>query len=924
MQDDGRNQRSGSRHGLAFALVLGLLLGLAPGAAAHSPHDVINAVGVSPAYETDGTVFLSTVMTRHRLFARSVDGGLTWQSYGLPMIDEGVRTFAFSPDYANDDTAFAATQDGVWRSVDRGDTWQKVLADVLVFDLAISPDFAIDGRLLAATASGVQRTGDRGDAWTELTNLTEVDIRFIDVSGDGTVIYAGTQVVHRSTDNGDSWTPLASFPQRVDAVAVSPLDPTGDTLAVCFGRSGLGVALSIDGGARFTFHLDGLADPIITQVRYADDGTLLSIGQQGGCYRSDTSFAPWVVSNVGIEALSNLSSVHYRDVVPAPDFATSGRVLLAMFEGFFLSDDRGLTWRQQDVYSMRVNRALELTRTFGDDGLVFMGNYGAGLIRGRLTETPVIDPFPTHDEVPAPGQGAGGELGLDDAVSGALSGSLLGAPSGATPPAHVDPHTPLPAPEPLPAWTALGAGVLSTFSASMAVSPQYSSDRTLFYAHIQLYRSHDGGRRWQHIPKPPGATVIRSIALSPRFADDRLVVIGTADGGAWRSDDGGAGWSPLNGIPFEAVVTQLDFSPNFVDDGTLYAGSPDHGLWVSTDGGWSFVPTGPPDVENRWVEVADDGTAFLGTAGDGVWRSLDGGQSFQAVNTGLPTDAPLVIESIATAPRFTNPRVAFLVSLYHGVFRTTNGGDTWAPASDGLPRDAPRVLAVSPAYRFDRTVFLTNHAGLWRSTNGGADWSPVPTIVRADEVHQVVEHVGTWTPDVALAGNLGADALAAAGCSGHTAEETAPGMAPDLPPRGLDALSPAAPLAHADGVPLAATLPHAPRSFGRGTLWSDSAGDFTTTTFYGHSVTWFALREPGSGFAEIALDGSPPQTVDLWAPLPLYEQPVFTHDFGASGWHTITVTVTGDARPGALGAAVRSDGFAYGIDSTSAVPTLRP
>jgi hypothetical protein len=59
----------------AFALVVVSLLGvLAEGAAAHTPHDVIADVVVSPKFSQDRTVYAIS----RTLLLKSTDGGSTW------------------------------------------------------------------------------------------------------------------------------------------------------------------------------------------------------------------------------------------------------------------------------------------------------------------------------------------------------------------------------------------------------------------------------------------------------------------------------------------------------------------------------------------------------------------------------------------------------------------------------------------------------------------------------------------------------------------------------------------------------------------------------------------------------------------------------------------------------------------------------
>jgi photosystem II stability/assembly factor-like uncharacterized protein len=120
------------------------------------PSTEIASIQPSPDYAADSTVF---VMTSSQLF-RSSDGGASWTHLrgGLP---EGYwlsLDIAASPDFATDGTLFAGGfrgsfwGEGVYRSTDRGDTWQPMwngLTHLRVYHLAVSPNYATDRTLIA-------------------------------------------------------------------------------------------------------------------------------------------------------------------------------------------------------------------------------------------------------------------------------------------------------------------------------------------------------------------------------------------------------------------------------------------------------------------------------------------------------------------------------------------------------------------------------------------------------------------------------------------------------------------------------------------------------------------------------------------------------------------------------------------------------
>jgi hypothetical protein len=180
-----------------------------------------------------------------------------------------------------------------------------------------------------------------------------------------------------------------------------------------------------------------------------------------------------------------------------------------------------------------------------------------------------------------------------------------------------------------------------------------------------------------------------------------------------------------------------------------------------------------------------------------------------------------------------------------------DGGQTWHPAQGGLPPDAPREIATSPNYAEDATLFLSTHGWVWRSHDGGANWHRLPGYCRKDDHHPAVFNEGEWAWQY-----------------------------------------------QADSFALAVTL-------------SDEVDATHELEFYGENIVWYALKDAGSGMAEVILDGQLAATVDLFAQTTLSKQPVFVKVFGEPDWHTIRIRVTGTKHPDSTDIFVKSDGFEY-------------
>lgn len=96
---------------------------------AHSPHDQVRGLGISPNFANDKTLFVAVeserTSIRYENILRSTDGGTNWVK--LPRVmDNGsdFSTIRVSPNFSNDRTVFATTLgDGVYRSINRGNSW---------------------------------------------------------------------------------------------------------------------------------------------------------------------------------------------------------------------------------------------------------------------------------------------------------------------------------------------------------------------------------------------------------------------------------------------------------------------------------------------------------------------------------------------------------------------------------------------------------------------------------------------------------------------------------------------------------------------------------------------------------------------------------------------------------------------------------
>ncbi len=225
-----------------------------------------------------------------------------------------------------------------------------------------------------------------------------------------------------------------------------------------------------------------------------------------------------------------------------------------------------------------------------------------------------------------------------------------------------------------------------------------------------MYESSDGGDSWHRVPT---ATPLRISGLVVTASGALLASIAPKSG-MFRSADGGRTWAPDG--PLGATVDALTVDPG---SGAIYAATGNGATaFRTTDDGdsWQTVPR-----NFGWFGAVTDPTdpaTIYATTNDGVVKSIDGGQTWSAADTGLVS---MLIPALAVAPG--NPPTVY-AGTSGPLFESTDMGKTWRAANTGIGSASVTTLAVDP--KQPRTVFAgTSSGGLFESHDAGARWSRV-------------------------------------------------------------------------------------------------------------------------------------------------------------------------------------------------------
>lgn len=218
---------------------------------------------------------------------------------------------------------------------------------------------------------------------------------------------------------------------------------------------------------------------------------------------------------------------------------------------------------------------------------------------------------------------------------------------------------------------------------AVVLSPDFVSDHTIF-AGVQggVLRSLNGGRTFRAAVLPSPPPLVSCLAVSPAFTQDGILLAGTLDAGVCRSDNRGTDWAAWNFGLLDLNVLSMAISPGFADDDTLFIGT-ETGVFRSTNGGraWreSSLPVGFVPVLSLALSpgFADDGMLFAGTEGAGLWVSCDRGQTWEQRPEPTFTGA---VNSIILSPDFpAQPNI--VVHLDDQLLTSNDAACSWTELS---------------------------------------------------------------------------------------------------------------------------------------------------------------------------------------------------------------------------------------------------
>jgi photosystem II stability/assembly factor-like uncharacterized protein len=259
---------------------------------------------------------------------------------------------------------------------------------------------------------------------------------------------------------------------------------------------------------------------------------------------------------------------------------------------------------------------------------------------------------------------------------------------------------------------------------ALAASPNYAGDHTLFAGTEAdgIYRSTDSWMTWALSGSGSESLTVNCLWLSPRFAEDRMVMAGTS-AGILRSHDGGTTW--------QVVYSDQDLVLSLAGTASVIcAGLMEQGVLRSEDGGdtWSLSNEGlAARAFLRTLAVAEHpGLVLAFGPQEGIVVSADGSANWESI-PGLGGFLPL--SAMATANQGAQKPPLLVASTAEGqMLRSADGGLTWAATAVGIP--ASTLVFDSMG---QRAWAATGDGYLFASRNAGVSWEGLPRTPFAGE-----------------------------------------------------------------------------------------------------------------------------------------------------------------------------------------------
>lgn len=260
----------------------------------------------------------------------------------------------------------ATTGSKIFRSTDYGNTWVQLWNGLTAKEIN-GITITKDGILYAATEYGVYKSVDNGNSWQSCSSVSGAISVYRVAADTNNIIYTSQWLggLFRSTDSGLTWIALNSEKSKQTIYSIA-VDRENHLLV---GTSGEGIMRSSDAGITWYFSNQNLKSTKIFSFTEMRDGTLFA-GAEGCMFRSFDNGKNWEsITKVikGTYLIRSLVTDIHENVYASIDI-----------DGVYKSSDGGNTWSKVLDAKLVASVFTMATNSRGD---IYAGTYGKEIMR---------------------------------------------------------------------------------------------------------------------------------------------------------------------------------------------------------------------------------------------------------------------------------------------------------------------------------------------------------------------------------------------------------------------------------------------------------------------------------------------------------------------------------------------------------------
>lgn len=571
---------------------------------------VLDNIAIDP--DNPATMYVATwnVLEQHASgdVFRSLDGGKTWQT--LPdMHGKSIRALALAPSDAR--VLVAGALDGVFRSRDRGEHWERI-SPAGHADIKNIESIAIDPKnpevVYAGTWHLPWKTADGGKTWNNIKNgvIDDSDVFsiIVDRTNPATVFVSACSGIYKSETAGDLFRKTQGIPFSARRTRVLQQDPVA--AATVYAGTTEGLWRTTDSGKSWSHLTESNVIVNDIQIDPRNPARVLLATDRGGLLATEDGGKTFTPSNRGFSHRTVAALIADRQVQGS---LYAGVVNDKEFGGVFRSTDAGVTWFQssrglegRDVFALRQSPEGFILAGTEHGVMVWSQKLGAWQTASRVVTRTLPKPvkpvkgrrvlLPKPKEVVSTMTARVFDLSVDGATWWAATSAGLYSSSNQS----VD-------------WQRV-----TTLPVPSLVAVKASGPHVFVAGRAEAHISEDNGATWKRLDLP-GLAAIRGIAVTP---NSHLWI--AAREGLYRSADNGTTWERMaGGLPTHDVTSVVYDEPS---GRMIMTATSSSLLWQSADMGKTWQRTGDTGFRLSNAAVVNGrviaATPFNGLIADGT------------------------------------------------------------------------------------------------------------------------------------------------------------------------------------------------------------------------------------------------------------------------------------------------------------------